>query len=127
MKIDHIALYVHDLEGMKLFYEKYFGGVAGVIYHNPKTNFKSYFLTFGDNASLELITRPEVTKIDKKQFNSGFIHLAFSVGTANNVNLLTEQLNADGFRIFSNPRVTGDGCYESCIIDPEGNYIEITQ
>ena len=126
MRIEHIALYVTDLEAMRDFYIKYFGAKSNSGYHNPKTGLKSYFLTFDDGARLELMNRPEITDRAKSIFESGFIHLAFSVGSKQRVDELTERLKSDGFEVLSGPRTTGDGYYESCILDPEGNQIEIT-
>ncbi len=33
---------------------------------------------------------------------------------------------APGYAVISGPRTTGDGYYESCILDLENNQIEIT-
>ena len=126
MHIEHIALYVSDLDAMRDFYVKYFGAISNSGYHNPATDFRSYFLTFKSGARLELMTRPEISDRTKPIFESGFIHLAFSVGSKEAVDILTAQLKADGFSVISGPRTTGDGYYESCISDPEGNQIEIT-
>ena len=126
MKIEHIALYVKDLEKEKAFFEKYFGAVAGSLYHNTRTEFCSYFLTFSDGARLELMHRPGLQEIDNAAARTGFIHLAFSMGSKEQVDSLTRQLKEDGFQVLSGPRTTGDGYYESCILDPENNQIEIT-
>ena len=125
MKIDHIGLYVIDLEGAKLFFEKYFGAESNEIYHNPRTNFKSYFLRFGDKSALEIMTRPEVKGNDGNPFKGGYVHLAFTVGDRNAVDALASRLEADGYNIYSRPRVTGDGYYECCVYGPENNLIEI--
>jgi len=126
MHIDHIALYVTDLISMRDFYVKYFGARSNDGYHNPKTEFRSYFLIFENGARLELMSRPEITDRQKPLYQSGYIHLAFSVGSKEKVDELTARLKADGFELISGPRITGDGYYESCILDPEGNQIEIT-
>ena len=126
MRIEHAAIYVTGLEAMRNFYIKYFGAISNAGYHNPQTGFKSYFLSFSGGARLELMSRPEITDCDKPLFKSGFIHLAFSVGSKEAVDKLTAQLKDDGFEVISGPRTTGDGYYESCILDPEGNQIEIT-
>ena len=111
MKIEHIALYVNDLEGARDFFARYFGGQPGGLYHNKTTGFRSYFLTFADGARLELMTRPG---------------LADPAGSREAVDALTARLAADGWPAVSGPRVTGDGYYESCVAGFEGNLIEIT-
>jgi len=123
MKMDHIALFVEDLEAVKSFYEKYFGAEANNMYHNPKTGLKTYFLTFDGGSRLELMSRPDVTPVDKGM--PGYVHLAMGAGSREEVERLTERLREDGFAVISEPRVTGDGYYESCVLDPEGNKIEI--
>ncbi len=125
--IDHTALYVHDLEAAKDFFVRYFEAEAHALYHNPKTQFTSYFLTFGPNVRLELITRPEVEYLDKHFYANGYNHIAFSVGSRAEVNRLTGRLIEAGYKLVSGPRLTGDGYYESCIAGPEGNLIEITE
>ena len=124
MKIEHVAMYVNDLEGAKTFFVKYLDAKANDGYHNPKTDFRSYFLSFSDGARLELMHKMEDG--EKTVSRTGFIHVAFSVGSAAAVDRLTEQLRADGYPVISGPRTTGDGYYESCILGIEGNQIEIT-
>ena len=126
MKIEHIAMYVNDLEGARDFFVKYFDAVSQDLYHNKTTGFRSFFLTFEDGARLEIMNKP-VMDDDRKSLNrTGFIHLAFSVGSKDNVNSLTQRLKDDGWEVVSGPRTTGDGYYESCIFGFEGNQIEIT-
>lgn len=127
MRIDHFAMYVLDLERTKKFFEEYFDAVANDMYHNQRTDFKSYFLTFGDGSRLEIMTRPELEREETNPMRCGFIHIAFSVGSKDRVDALTERLSNDGYEIFSGPRTTGDGYYESCIVGPENNLIEITE
>ena len=125
MRIEHIAMYVVDLEKTKDFFVKYFNAVPNNIYHNKKTNFRSYFLSFDDGARLEIMNKPQVNNI-KNTNRTGYAHIAFSLGSAENVDRLTSELKADGYKIISEPRTTGDGYYESCIVDLEGNEIELT-
>lgn len=125
MKIDHIAVYVNDLEKMRSFYESYFDGRSNEKYHNPKSGLQTYFLSFPDGGRLELMARPDTVARKKGALDEGLIHLAFSVGSEEAVDALTEQLRRDGHIVQSEPRVTGDGYYESAILDPEGNLIEI--
>ncbi len=126
MKIEHIALYVKDLERAKDFFTRYFHAAAGEKYHNPKTGFQSYFLSFQGECRLEIMSNPQMVNMEKLPARTGYAHIALSVGTKETVNSLTEQLRKDGYRIISNPRTTGDGYYESCLIDLEDNQIEIT-
>lgn len=126
MRIDHTALYVKDLEGAKAFFETYLGAVSNQGYYNPHTHFRSYFLRFDDGCRLELMTRPELAAGDKEPYRCGYAHLAFSVGSAEAVDRLTERFRRDGYCVISGPRTTGDGYYESCIEGLEGNLIEIT-
>ena len=125
MKIDHIALYVQDLERTKAFYEKYFSGQSNKQYHNPKTGLKTYFLSFADNCRLELMEKPGISAALSKGEHMGYTHLAFRAGDKESVDRLTDQLRNDGYTVFSEPRMTGDGYYESCVSDPDGNRIEI--
>lgn len=126
MKIDHIAMYVNDLEAAKDFFVKYFGASPGDEYHNPKTGFRSYFLSFDDGARLEIMNKPQMSGSMKTVDRTGYIHIAFSLGSKERVDELTEKIREDGFEIISGPRVTGDGYYESCVVGVEGNIIEIT-
>ncbi len=126
MKIEHIALYVEDLEETKNFFIKYLGAKANNGYHNPRTNFRSYFLSFEDGARLEIMQRPEMVNLPKEAARTGYAHIAFSVGNREKVDALTAELKADGYDVVSGPRITGDGYYESCIVAMEGNQVEIT-
>ena len=128
MNIEHLAIWVKDLEGMKSFYETYFEGQAGKQYHNPKKNFTSYFLSFETGCRLELMHKPDIpgnANPGEGEY-TGIIHFAISVGSRERVDALTERLRQDGFRIVGEPRTTGDGYYESVVFDPENNRIEIT-
>lgn len=126
MKIEHIAIWVSDIEKMRRFYEQYFNVKTGEKYINLKKNFTSYFLSFSEGARLELMQKPEISKEVNQEEYLGFIHFAISVGSKENVDSLTEKLRQDGFKITGEPRTTGDGYYESLVLDPEGNRIEIT-
>lgn len=126
MKIEHIAMYVNDLENAKSFFEKYFGAKSNDGYHNTTTDFKSYFLSFDDGARLEIMNKPNMDDDRKGLARTGYVHIAFSVGSKERVNEMTKQLKDDGYEVISGPRTTGDGYYESCIIGMEGNQIEIT-
>ena len=126
MKIEHVALYINDLEKARDFFIKYFGGKSNDGYHNKTTDFRSYFISFDDGSRLEIMTKPNLADTAKEVNRTGFIHLAFSVGSKENVDSLTEKLQKDGFKVLSGPRTTGDEYYESCILGIEDNQIEIT-
>lgn len=125
MKIEHVALYTRDLERLRTFYETYFGGLAGKQYLNEETGLQTYFLSFADGARLELMTRPQLEPAESNGIHTGWAHLAFKAGTRENVDALTAQLRSDGYQIVRDPRVTGDGYYESCVLDPDHNRVEI--
>lgn len=125
MLLDHVALYVKDLEGSRRFFETYFGGMAGNKYLNPKTGLETYFLSFQkDGTRLELMRRPQVSK-SSRGLETGYAHISFRLDTREGVDAMTNRLRQDGFAVVSGPRVTGDGYYESCIQDAEENQIEL--
>ena len=127
MKIAHVALYVKDLEKPKDFFVTYLNGKANDGYHNPNTDFRSYFISFEDGARLELMTRPELIEQKKSPYRTGYAHVAFSVGSKAAVDELTAKLDEARYSVSSGPRTTGDGYYESCIVAFEENFIEITE
>lgn len=126
LRIEHVAMYVNELEGAKNFFVKYFGAVANDLYFNQKTGFRSYFLSFLDGARLEIMNKPGMSDPEKGPARTGYIHIAFSVGSKEKVDELTQTLREDGYQVISGPRTTGDGYYESCVLGFEGNQIEIT-
>ena len=155
MKIEHVAIWVKDIDKVCEFYRKYFGGVVQPIYHNPAKQFTSRFVTFESGARLEVMHRPDI-EIETGMFHMerlqtedastnsfvdisevqqvgskgaqhlGFTHLSFSVGSKEDVDRLTRQMSEDGIQVVGQPRTTGDGYYESVVLDPEGNRVEIT-
>lgn len=126
MVIEHIALFVNDLEKARDFFVKYLGGRSDEGYYNPREEFRSHFITFDDGARLEIMSKPGVADDDKEKERTGYDHLAFSVGSKEKVDELTKQLSEAGYEVLRGPRTTGDGYYESCIVAVEGNRIEIT-
>lgn len=128
MKIEHIAIWVKDLEKMRSFYEKYFDAQSNDRYHNPIKQFYSYFLSFSSGSRLELMSRVDVVKEIDTNVGPyiGITHMAISVGSKDRVLTLTEEIRSAGYKVIGEPRTTGDGYFESVIADPEGNHIEIT-
>lgn len=127
MKIEHVAMYVNDLETARDFFVKYLGGRSNDGYYNKTTDFRSYFISFDDGARLELMNKPVLEDLDKPLNRTGYVHIAFSVGIKEKVDEITALLQNEGFDVASGPRTTGDGYYESCIVAFEGNQIEITE
>ena len=128
MKIEHVAIWTADLETLKDFYKRYFQGMAGNRYTNPNTGFQSYFLNFATEARLEIMSMPAVSSSSGNGLTQhfGLAHICFSVGTQEAVERLTQQLAEDGYPVLDGPRWTGDRYYESQILDPDGNRVEIT-
>ena len=124
--ITHIAVYAKDLEKSKEYYTKYFDGISNEKYTNTK-GFSSYFITFSSGARFEIMAHTELEDREPKDKVNGWSHVAFSVGSKENVLKLTERIVADGYQLYSPPRETGDGYFESCVADPDGNRVEITE
>jgi lactoylglutathione lyase len=126
MKIDHIALYSTDIERLKAFYEHYFHAKAGEKYINPKKQFQSYFLSFSEGGRVEIMQKTGIPERAQEEETMGLTHFAIAVGDKEKVDALTAQLRANGHKVIGEPRTTGDGYYESVVLDPDGNRIEIT-
>lgn len=125
MHVHHIAIWTSDLERLRAFYQTYFGAQSGALYSNPAKQYTSYFLSFADGARLELMSVPVIQPAPSTPA-AGLAHLAFSTGSAEGVDRLTRRLQQDGYTLASAPRTTGDGYYESVVLDPDGNRVEIT-
>jgi lactoylglutathione lyase len=127
MRIEHVAIWTTDLARCKHFYSSYFGATAGPTYLNPAKGFESCFLSFADGARLEAMTTTTLPLVGLSPGvqRLGLTHLAISVGSERLVDQLTQRLRDDGIAVVDGPRRTGDGYYESVIIDPDGNRIEI--
>jgi lactoylglutathione lyase len=128
MKIEHIALWAQNIEVLKSFYEKYFNAKSNKKYSNPNKKFSSYFLSFCSDTRLEIMQMPFIQNANKNRTDQflGYTHLAISVGSEEMVNSLTSKLFDDGYKVLDGPRRTGDGYYESVVLDPENNRVEIT-
>lgn len=129
MHIHHVAIWCADLEKLAQFYNRYFGAEISNKYTNAAKGFSSYFMTFSSGAKIELMGKKDIpsNKNAVAAQNLGIIHIAISVGSRDKVDRLTKELENEGITIESQPRTTGDGYYESCILDPENNRIEITE
>ena len=125
MKIDHVAMYVNDLEAEKDFFVKYFDAKAGSKYTNFRSDFSNYFLRFDDGSRLEIMTRSGSVDADKVRYRTGYHHIAISVGDRKDVDDMMKKFDADGVIVVSGARTTGDGYYAAVVVDPEGNEIEI--
>ncbi len=127
MKITHVAIWANDLEGMRNFYMHYFDASTNEGYYNHTKDFRSYFLSFDGDCYLELMQMPGIppSKNDPRKQFTGIIHFAIQMGSKQKVDEMTETLRADGFKIVREPSTTGDGFYESAVLDPEGNRIEL--
>jgi lactoylglutathione lyase len=127
MRIEHVAIWTTDLSRCKHFYTSYFGVIAGPNYVNPAKGFESCFLSFDNGARLEAMTTTSLSldQTPRGAQRLGLTHLAISVGSEYLVDSLTERLRADGIAVVDGPRRTGDGYYESVVMDPDGNRIEI--
>lgn len=128
MRLEHVALWTAELERARAFYAVWFGAEAGAPYHNPRTGFRSYFLRLGDGARVELMQRPDIAPRTHgpEHETLGYAHLALALGSAAEVDALTERMRAAGVPVLSAPRRTGDGYYESVVLDPDGNRLELT-
>lgn len=128
MKIEHIALWTDDIDRLAGFYEKYFKASVGDRYSNPTKGFESRFLSFSGGARLEVMrsTRVSPVPLPRGAQRMGLTHFAVSVGSDSEVDSLTRELQLDGFEVLDGPRRTGDGYYESVVLDPDGNRIEVT-
>jgi len=125
--IRHVAIWTKDLEKIRRFYILYFSASSGKKYINPLKKFSSYLLTFQDGGMLEIMHRPDIEEIkDPANEHIGLAHIAIGVGSKEEVVNITETLQNNGFQVIGLPRVTGDGFFESVVLDPEGNRVEIT-
>lgn len=126
MRIDHVAIWTANLEKLKSFYVTHFGATVGEKYTNPAKGFQSYFLSFASGPRVEIMTSVALAEAQQGTVHSGYAHMALSVGSEAEVDATTGRLRESGVPVVDGPRRTGDGSYESVVLDPDGNRIEIT-
>lgn len=126
IRIEHVAYWVENLECIKAFYETHFSANAGELYENKQKGFRSYFLSLGEGARIEIMQKADIHKHDHKGITMGLAHIALALGSKNAVDEMTKKMEVAGIPVVGKPRTTGDGYYESVIADPEGNLIELT-
>lgn len=128
LRIVHVAFWTQELELLVDFYSKYFGATIGPKYANPTKGYESHFLTFDGGARIELMRTSKLTLVEHERGaqRMGLAHLAIAVGSEQRVDELTGRLKQDGFEVVDGPRHTGDGYYESVVLDPDGNRLELT-
>lgn len=125
MKIEHIAIWTRNIDRLAEFYAKHFGAQAGPLYHNTEKSFSSRFLSFKSGARLELMSVPNLPETAVAP-STGLAHFAISAGSEVDVDSLAVRIKLAGGVILDGPRRTGDGYYECCVADPDGNRVEIT-
>lgn len=124
VKLEHVGLWVRDLDGVAAFYARYFEARIGALYQNPRKGFESRFLEFAGGARLELMRRADVAaRATDEQL--GLAHVALTIGDEAAVDALAARFIGDGVPPIDGPRRTGDGYYECVVRDPEGNRVEI--
>ena len=121
MKLHHIAIWTFRLEELKEFYVRFFGGKSNEKYINPKKGFESYFISFGEGTDLELMSRTDVQNTPIEENRVGLTHFAFTFPSQEEVLRFTEQMRSEGYTIAGEPRTSGDGYFESVVLDPDGN------
>lgn len=124
--ITHVAVYAADLERARDYYVRFFHGRSNCLYQNAR-GFSSYFITFDNEVRLEIMHHTELEQREVKDKVIGWSHVAFRVGSMEKVLELTHEITAAGYELYSPPRRTGDGYFESCVADPDGNRVEITE
>jgi lactoylglutathione lyase len=125
IRIEHVAIWVRDLERMCHFYVAMLGAKSGTPYQNPRTGFRSLFVSFGDGARVELMSQSGQLGVQSEPSCFGYAHLALRLGARAAVDRTVARLESQGVVVLSQPRMTGDGYYEAVLADPEGNRIEL--
>lgn len=124
MKLHHIAIWTFRLEELKDFYVRFLGGTSNEKYINPKKGFESYFISFDEGPTLELMSRVDVQNTPIEENRRGLTHLAFTFPSKEEILRFTEEMRSEGYTIAGEPRTSGDGYFESVVLDPDGNRLE---
>ena len=125
MRIATISMNVTDLNKVKDFYAKYFGAKVDDKYENFRTGYTYCFLSFDNGARLLLVSGSNIVDRKREDNVAGFSRISIAVDGADKVQELATQIARDGFQIVSGFRMNGYGEYESRVLDPEGNEVEI--
>ena len=129
-RIDHAAVWVADLVGVRDFYLRWFSGRSYGAYHNPRTGLRTFIISFdpdatgGRGARLELMSRPDIGARPESEA-LGWAHVSFALPGGTDVDELAARARAAGVPVVDGPRRTGDGYYAAVLLDPEGNRVEI--
>ena len=124
-RVEHIGLWVRDLERMRQFYVERLGGTSSAPYANRRTGFQSCFISFGEGVRIELMTRRDLLGSGASPVAPGYGHVALGLADSSAVDEAVIELEGAGVVVVSRPRTTGDGYYEAVVEDPEGNRIEL--
>ncbi len=128
--LDHVAIWVADLDEARDFYSHWFNGHANGLYENPTTGLRTHILHFTDTppegrrTRLEIMTRPGLEGRREAE-GLGWAHVSFSLPGRDDVDRLAASMREAGVPVVDGPRQTGDGYYEAAVLDPEGNRIEL--
>lgn len=127
MRIEHVALWVADIDRVCAFYERFFGARIGPLYENPAKGFTSRFLSIAEGARIEVMHTTRLSPVEHAAGaqRMGLTHLALKLDSEAAVDQVTAAIRAAGHEVLDGPRRTGDGYYESVVLDPEGNRVEL--
>ena len=126
MKIAYVSMYVNDLDKMKDFFVKYFKATVNDKYENFQKGYIYCYLKFDEGSRLSLVSGPNIVEPQEQALVRGLNRFAIAVNSKEEVKSITDQLEKDGYQVVNGFRMNGYGEYESRILDPEGNELEIT-